>query len=148
NIEKKEETGKTEKTEKPGKKGDNTEKTQSGETKTSQSAIVKKYTAKFYSLKAYYMGQLSGLEAQAKRDYAALSKEQRKSVSKVSFAAKYMNYALALEGECDGQMETLLSQMKSELEAVGGDTSIIGTIRQAYQAEKAAKKAGYMSLLG
>ena len=116
--------------------------------KAAESEIIRRYTAKFYSLKAYYMGQLSGLEASAKSEYASLTKEQKKSLSKTAFAGKYISYASALQGECDAQVEALLSQMKSELDAVGGDSSIISTIRQTYNGEKAAKKAYYLSLIG
>ncbi len=111
------------------------------------SDIIKRYTAKFYSLKAYYLGQLGSIESQAKSDYSALTKEQKKSLSKASFASKYINYALSLESECDSQVESLLAEMKTELTEAGADISVIGVIRQAYNSEKAAKKADYMSIL-
>lgn len=125
-------------------KADSKDKTKE---KNTGSDIIKKYTAKFYSLKAYYLGQLGSIESQAKSDYSALTKEQKKSLSKTAFASKYINYALSLESECDSQVESLLAEMKTELTETGADTSVIGVIRQAYNSEKAAKKADYMSIL-
>ena len=92
-------------------KADSKDKTKE---KNTGSDIIKKYTAKFYSLKAYYLGQLGSIESQAKSDYSALTKEQKKSLSKTAFASKYINYALSLESECDSQVESLLAEMKRE----------------------------------
>lgn len=115
--------------------------------KKSEGDIIRNYTAKFYSMKAYYVGQLSGIEADAKKDYASMSKEEKKNLSKTTFINKYIGYATALQNECDAEVESLLKSMKEELKAVGGDTSIIGVIRQAYDNEKAARKAYYMNMV-
>lgn len=116
--------------------------------KTKEGSIIKKYTAQFYSMKAYYMGQLSQIESKAKAEYAALSREEKKNLSKTAFISKYASYAMSLQSECDGKVESLLNEMKKELKAIGGDTKIITTIRDAYEAEKAARKAYYLSLVG
>ena len=108
--------------------------------------IIRNYTARFYALKAYYIGQLNQLEATAKNEYINARKEN-KSVSKTSLIAKYMGRASALQGECDGKVSALLEEMKAELKAAGGDLSVIDTIRQTYEAEKAARKAQYMNQL-
>lgn len=152
-VEEKPDKAKDDKGNKPVKDGnesekDTSKKVESNKSGVSEGEIIRRYTAKFYSLKAYYMGQLSGIEAKAKSEYAALTKEQKKSLSKTAFAGKYISYATALQSECDGQVESLLSQMKAELDAVGGDSSIISSIRQTYNGEKAAKKAYYLSLIG
>ena len=115
--------------------------------KAKEGEIIKRYTAQFYSMKAYYIGQLGGIEAQAKKEYGSLTKEQKKSLSKAAFAGKYISYATTLQSECDSKVEEMLSSMKAELAAVGGDASIISVIRQAYNNEKAAKKAYYMNLI-
>ena len=113
----------------------------------SVSDIIKKYTANFYSLKAYYIGQLNQVEASARSEYSAMSAEEKKNLSKATFVGKYMGYATALQSECDSKVEGLLSDMKKELVAAGGDTKIIETIRKAYSDEKAARKAHYMNMV-
>ena len=109
--------------------------------------IIRNYTAQFYSLKAYYIGQLSQIETGARKDYAAMSKEEKKNLSKTTFINKYMSHAMALQGECDSKVDSLLKSMKEELKEVGGNTSIIGVIQQAYENEKAARKAYYMNMV-
>ncbi len=126
---------KEEKPEKDGKKND-------------ESAIIKKYTAQFYSMKAYYMGQLSQIESKAKAEYTSLSTEEKKNLSKAAFVGKYASYALNLQSECDSKVDSLLKDMKKELKEAGADTGIITTIKEAYEAEKTARKAYYLNLVG
>ena len=116
-------------------------------TESEESKIIKKYTAQFYSLKAYYSGQLSSLESQAKSEYINARKNKQSGVTKASVAKTYIGKAYSLQSECDGKVSTLLSGMKSELKAVGGDLSILETIKNAYDSEKAARKAQYMNMI-
>ncbi len=130
--------------EEPGK----TENPAPTDNKAKVSSIIKRYTAQFYSMKAYYMGQLSQIEGKARAEYSALSKEEKKNLSKATFVGQYAGYALSLQSECDKKVESLLSDMKKELKEAGGDTSIISVIKEAYETEKAAKKAYYLNLVG
>ena len=116
--------------------------------KNNESAIIKRYTAQFYSMKAYYMGQLSQIESKAKSEYTSLSKEEKKNLSKAAFVGKYASYALNLQSECDSKVTDLLKNMKKELKDIGADTGIISTIKEAYESEKAARKAYYLNLVG
>jgi len=100
-----------------------------------------------YSLKAYYLGQLGQLEASVKTDYLALPKEKRNLIGKQELVSKYMNTALGLLKQCDARVEELLAELKTGLEAINADTSIIQTIRDAYENEKNLKKAYYIKLL-
>ena len=43
--------------------------------------------------------------------------------------------------------ESYAKLMKDELKAVGGDVAIIDVIKQAYENEKAARKAYYMNMV-
>lgn len=119
----------------------------SGKNKEKESAIIKRYTAELYSMKAYYIGQLNQIEGRARAEFSAMSSTEKKNLSKAAFVGKYAGYATGLLGECDGKVSSLLSQMKSELTAIGGDTSIISTIKQAYESEKAARKAYYLNMV-
>ncbi len=115
--------------------------------KSKENAIIKRYTAELYSMKAYYIGQLNQIESRARSEFSSMSDAEKKNLSKAAFVAKYAGYATSLLGECDGKVSALLSEMKSELSAVDGDMSIISTIKQAYESEKAARKAYYLNMV-
>ena len=134
-------TGKTD----SGKTGAGTALTTN--TPSEESNIIKKYTAQFYSLKAYYSGQLSSLESQAKSEYINARKNKQSGVTKTSVAAKYIGRATSLQSECDGKVSALLSNMKAELKAIGGNLSVVDTMKSAYESEKAARKAQYMNMM-
>lgn len=109
--------------------------------------IIKRYTAELYSMKAYYIGQLSQIESRARNEFNNMNPEEKGKLSKASFIAKYAGYATTLMVECDGKVNSLLSGMKQELTAAGQDTAVISTIRQAYESEKAARKAYYLNMV-
>ena len=119
----------------------------SGVANTKANEIVSKKLIEFYSLKAYYLGQLGQLEAKVKADYSALPASKKNLVGKKEVAGKYLSVATSLLAQCDGQVETLLKEFEGEIKAAGGDLSILSTIRSAYENEKNLKKAYYMSKL-
>lgn len=113
------------------------------ESKTNK--IISNRIIEIYSLKAYYLGQIGQLEAKVKKDYAALPKEKKNLTGKKEVVSKYITVASSLLAECDAKMKELTSQLEKEIKAVGGDTSIVSTINEAYENEKNLKKAYYMS---
>lgn len=100
-----------------------------------------------YSLKAYYLGQLGQLEATVRREYGALPEAKKNLIGKKELAAKHIGTANALLSQCDAKVSELLSALQSDLRDIGADTSIIKTIRDAYENEKALKKAYYLKLM-
>ncbi len=100
-----------------------------------------------YSLKAYYLGQLGQMEATIKREYSQLPKEKQNLVGIKDLANKYMGTALSLLNQCDAQVENLLSALEKDLKKFKADTSILKTIRDTYEQEKAMKKAYYLKIL-
>lgn len=91
--------------------------------------------AKIYVLRASYTGKIDALVGQALADYRA------KKGTKSELISRYVSMGYALEGECDGQMEALLSELQRELKRTGGDEGLISKIRSAYRTEKSLKKA-------
>ena len=89
--------------------------TKENSSEASTGNIIKRYTANFYSLKAYYIGQLNQVEASARSEYSALSATERKNLSKAAFIGKYVGYATSLQSECDSKVEGLLADMKKEI---------------------------------
>lgn len=100
-----------------------------------QPSRVDDIIAKIYVLRASYTGKIDGLVGQALSDYRA------KKGTKSELISRYVSMGYALEGECDAQMEALLSELQTELKRTGEDSSLIGKIRSAYQTEKSLKKA-------
>ena len=100
-----------------------------------------------YSLKAYYLGQLGQMEATVKSEYAAMPTGKKNLVGKKELVSKHMGVALGLMNQCDAKVEELVSELETELKKLGGDTAIIKTIKDAYENEKALKKAQYLKLL-
>ena len=105
-------------------------------------AILSKYITRVYNLKAYYIGELGKLEGEMRVVYV----ERGKDKSKVAgIVADFLPQIGAMESECDRQIDSLLANLRSELSAIGADTSIADTIYDAYINEKALKKAYYIS---
>lgn len=100
-----------------------------------------------YSLKAYYLGQLGQMEATVKREYLELPKEKKNVIGKTEIVERHMGTAMSLLSQCDTQVSELLSELERDLKKSDADTSIIKTIRDAYEKEKALKKAYYLKLM-
>lgn len=102
---------------------------------TSAPSRVDEIIARIYVLRSGYTGKIDSLVGQALSDYRA------KKGTKSELMSKYIGLGYALEGECDGKMEALLSELQNELKRTGGDASLVSQIRSAYQTEKSLKKA-------
>ncbi len=101
-----------------------------------------------YSMKAFYLGKLGQIEAKVRKEYSELPKEKKNLIGKKNLVAKYMGTATSLLKQCDGEVGKLLADLEKELKKFKADTSIIKTIKNAYENEKALKKAYYLKLLG
>lgn len=99
--------------------------------------------AKLYVLKGSYVAKLDALENEGIAEYA--NTPNKNTSWKASMISKYSGKVAALEGECDAKFEAIVSELKTELEKNGEDTSIIKTIRSTYEKEKQIKKANYLN---
>ena len=116
-------------------KKNNTDESQAN-TETSN---ISNLVAQIYSLRSSFVGKLDSLIAQAKAEWSA------GGVNKKDFISKYIGLGTSLEGQCDAQFESIISQIKEELKRTGGDESIISELKKAYKNEKTAKKASILS---
>lgn len=107
------------------------------------STILAGYVTQLYEMKGYYLSQLGGVESEMRAVYAESGKDKSKIPSIIS---SYMPRVAAMESECDGRVNALISDLKGELSEIGADTSIANEIYDAYINEKALKKAYYLSL--
>ena len=106
--------------------------------------VLTSMVGEVYGLEARYTGKLNGLLAQAKGEYLALSPSEQES-QKNHLISKYAGKAGAMETECDGKMNNVLSRMQSHLKKTGGDTAIVKEIRATYNNKKAMAKSYYIS---
>lgn len=127
-----------------------TEKTEASEkpsTATQAENITNRAVAQLYGHKARFLGSLGGLYSSASSQYLALPAEQQTAAKKRSIVMGYAVQAAELEAQCDSAVNDVLRSLRAELRAIGADTSIVDTLKQTYNSEKAAQKAYYMGLL-
>ena len=98
--------------------------------------------AELYVIQAEFISQLEAIGDLAYADYKATRYDRTKVVSIVD---SYMGTASALEAECDNKVNTMLKELKAELEKAGGDQSIVKEIRNFYYNEKSLKKSYYLN---
>ena len=110
-----------------------------------ESDLVKASTVKMYELQAKYLGLLGELEARGMQALRAIPSDQRTVKKMMSVGMPFMQKGLALESQCDGEVENVLHHLKEELVAIGADYDIVETMRQAYYTDKRIKKAYYLS---
>lgn len=130
-------------------KGDNTLSNNQSESKTSVDEAneeISELIGKMYVLKGQFEGELAGVESWTLSQYRALTKEQKKSTAaKMEIGNQALAKALSLEKSCDAQVEQILSQIKYLLEKTNQDTSLVNSIRSAYNNEKQLMKSYYIS---
>ncbi len=120
------------------------------EEKTDEAAIenvIAAYVGELYGVKATYLGRLGALVGQAKAEFYALPDSQQTTASKTRIMSSYVGTAASLESQCDKKVSNILSLLQTALETLGGDTAIVTTLRCSYDAQKAAQKAYFLSLL-
>ncbi len=120
------------------------------EEKTDEAAIenvIGAYVGELYGVKATYLGRLGALVGQAKAEFYALPDSKQTTASKTRIMSSYVGTAASLESQCDKKVSNILSLLQTALEALGGDTAIVATLRSSYEAQKAAQKAYFLSLL-
>lgn len=106
--------------------------------------IINKYVSRLYSMEGRYISSIEGVISRAYAEYVRTAKHNDDTAAMASVGVKYIGEIYSLEASCDSEVNSLLASMKSELDAIGADTSIIGTIRNAYNNEKQLKRSYYM----
>jgi len=102
--------------------------------------------AKLYVVKSRFVGELTSLEGTIRSTYEALPKEQRVPASRKSIAGQYISVVANLEAQCDAEVDAILAELTTKLQQQGKDTSVVATLRSAYENEKSLKKAYYMDV--
>lgn len=100
---------------------------------------------KLYGLQSEYTGQLEGLVARTKSYYSQQKSSAGEAAAKTSTANMVQGEVASMEGACDTKVEAVLSDLNSNLKAIGADTAIVGELRAAYEREKAAQRRAYVN---
>ena len=116
-----------------------------GEPTKSADTIISGYVAQLYVMEGRYLAGIDGVLDRAYAEYVSTAKHDQDTAAMTAVGAKYITEIYSLESSCDAEVNTLLDSLKAELTAIGADTSIIGTIRSAYNNEKQLKRSYYMS---
>ncbi len=103
--------------------------------------------AEVYVLREEFLIKLDSLMSQAKQRYLALPKEERVASKLVGLVGDYMAEGLAMEKECDAQVEQIVARLEAVLLESNGDLSIADKVYESYVEEKSLKKAWYMAEL-
>ncbi len=127
--------------------GDEKAAQQPGQEAQSGDTRLEELITHVYYLREVYSAQLDGLYEQAIEKYKALPEQERTTKEKIKIALSLNGRARALESECDAEIESTLLQLKQTLTDTGGDLSAVDDIRSAYEAQKEARRAYYLSLL-
>lgn len=108
--------------------------------------VISESISKMYALKAKYVNKLGELEREVYKTYTSLPKEKQNKDNKYNIIMENMEYAADLEEKCDNEVYEVISELKTELNKLSGDTEIINILEDAYEEEKELKKSYYLSL--
>lgn len=103
--------------------------------------------AEVYVLREEYTISLENMESAAKSDYQAIPVEKRTKKALANLTSTYLSKGSALEKECDGKMDAIVTEMEELITKNQGDLSLVDTVVYTYADEKSLKKAWYMSKL-
>lgn len=106
--------------------------------------LVAEAVARLSSLQSSYMGKIDSALVNAKAYYDQQKTVSSKAVARSNALSKLVGDVNSLQSQCDAEVEGVLSKLSAELDARGADKSIISTMRDAYENEKAAQKAAYV----
>ena len=110
-----------------------------------EQSLIAAATTELYQYEAQVMGRLGALKAQAIEQYRALPKEEQTAAARMNLAIGALSAAKAMEGEVDGQVQSVLNRLRAELREIGADDSIVYDLWNYYCSEKESIKAYYMS---
>lgn len=120
-------------------------KRKENENKIKKDEIVSKYMAQLYAYQNEFEARAEATISQGRQYYIDLVRV--KHIDMPTARAKTITHFTPIvngvEAECDAKVETVIANLKKELEAVGTQTDIIGTIRETYAREKQLKLSYY-----
>lgn len=105
--------------------------------------IVSKYMSQLYAYQSDFVARAESTINQGASYYNNMVKTRDRATSRANTITHFTPIVRSIEAECDAKVEALLANLKKELEAIGAETDIIGTIRETYKNEKQLKLSYY-----
>ncbi len=118
-------------------------KRKENENKIKKDEIVSKYMAQLYAYQSEFEARAEATIRDGAIYYENLKKTKDKATSRTTTITHFTPIVKGVEAECDAKVETVILSLKKELEAIGAQTDIIGTIRETYAREKQLKLSYY-----
>ena len=105
--------------------------------------IISRYMAELYRLQNEFTSRAEATIKQGAYYYESIKAHPQDPVARSKTIAHFTSTVRGMESECDANVEKLISNLKTELEKIGEDTSIIESIRATYSNEKQLKLSYY-----
>ena len=106
--------------------------------------LLRSCVAELYACKVDIMARLAELKQEALDEWFSLPAEEQTDTNLKEIGLAGLRKCYALEVEVDRQVDGILDRYRGQLEAAGGDTSVLRDLRAYYEDEKTAEKAYYM----
>ena len=106
--------------------------------------LLRSCVAELYACKVDILGTLAQLKQEALAEWFALPAEEQTDTRLKEIGLAGLRKCYDLEVEVDRQVDGILDRYRVQLEAIGGDTSVLKELRAYYEDEKTAEKAYYM----
>ena len=106
--------------------------------------LLRSCVAELYACKVDILGTLAQLKQEALEEWFALPAEEQTDTRLKEIGLAGPRKCYDLEVEVDRQVDGILDRYRVQLEAIGGDTSVLKELRAYYEDEKTAEKAYYM----
>ena len=112
---------------------------------TDYDSLISEKVAELYVVKSNFYASFNSKYSAARSAFLALPKSERTKANLAATVKSYVPEGLAMERECDSQVEAILSELKVLLKQAGRDESLVEFIRSAYDSEKSAMKSSLIS---
>lgn len=113
------------------------------EDKPTKDEIITKYMAQLYKLQNEFTAKAEATIAQGASYYEKLKKHPQDAEARASTITHFTPIVRGIESECNKKVDTAIANLKKELEEIGAETDIIGTIKATYENEKQLKLSFY-----
>lgn len=104
-------------------------------------SMISAKVAEMYVIKSNFYAEFNSKYNAARSAFLARPTSERTKANLAATVRSYMSEGLAMERECDAQVEAILSELSGLLSRAGRDQSLVDSIRSAYNSEKSALKS-------
>lgn len=104
-------------------------------------ALISEKVAQLYVIKSNFYGQFNAEWARYKAMFLQLPKNEQTRARIAEIVKECVPQGVAMEKECDAQVNEVLKELKALLKEAGRDTSLADSIKSAYESEKKSMKA-------